>query len=171
MSVRDISLPWISTAESYMGLKEIPGARSNETIMEWADNLGGWIDEYYTNDDIPWCGLFVAECMRANNIDFKIKNPLSARAWANFGEYTEPKFGAVMVFSRRGGGHVGFYVSEDNDAFHILGGNQSNKVNVAKVSKGRFLEARWPSEYALLKEDYSRIYKEFDGTVISYNDE
>lgn len=165
MSLREYNLPWMLTAANYVGLKEIPGARSNKTIIEWAENIGGWVEDYYTNDDIPWCGLFVAECMKENNINITIKNPLSAKAWADFGEQTEPKFGAIMVFTRSGGGHVGFYISEDDDAFHILGGNQSNQVNVTRVSKGRFLEARWPTEYSELVEDYKRIYKEFDGSL------
>ena len=54
-----------------------------------------------------------------------------------------------MVFTRSGGGHVGFYVSEDKEAYNILGGNQSDKVSVARVGKDRFLEARWPKEVPL----------------------
>jgi len=165
MNVRDLSLPWIITAESHFGIKEIPGSKSNKIIMEWAERLGGWVEDYYDNDDIPWCGLFVAECMRENDIPITIKNPLSAKAWSKFGIPCQPKFGAIMVFTRSGGGHVGFYVSEDDDTFHILGGNQSNQVNVTKVSKGRFLEARWPSEYEYLINESDRIYKDFDGTI------
>ena len=54
-----------------------------------------------------------------------------------------------MVFWRElkqsGKGHVGFYVAEDDKAYHILGGNQSDAVNVKRVPKDRFVEARWPS--------------------------
>ena len=121
MSIKE--LPWVATAKSYLGTKEIPGKRSNSKIMSWAKNIGGWIKNYYKNDDIPWCGLFVAQCMYANGIDIEIKNPLSARAWNEFGVSTTPRYGAIMVFSRKGGGHVGFYMSEDASYYHILGGN------------------------------------------------
>jgi hypothetical protein len=39
---------------------------------------------------------------------------------------------------------VGFYHREDSTAYHVLGGNQSNAVNVARLDKGRLLGARWP---------------------------
>ncbi|MEM8948079.1 MAG: hypothetical protein AAGA21_20560 [Pseudomonadota bacterium] len=43
-----------------------------------------------------------------------------------------------------GRGHVGFYWAEDETTYHILGGNQSNEVNVSRYKKDRFLRARWP---------------------------
>jgi hypothetical protein len=42
-------------------------------------------------------------------------------------------------------GHVGFYAGEDETNFHILGGNQADSVSVAKVSRDRFLDSRWPA--------------------------
>ena len=41
-------------------------------------------------------------------------------------------------------GHVSFYFAEDERSYHILGGNQSNMVNVARLERNRFLAARWP---------------------------
>jgi hypothetical protein len=49
------------------------------------------------------------------------------------------------VFSRKGGGHVGFYVGEDKTYFHVLGGNQSNAVNVMRIAKARCVAIRWPT--------------------------
>lgn len=53
-----------------------------------------------------------------------------------------------MVFWRKslqsGLGHVGFYAGEDTEAYRILGGNQSDSVSLAWVSKDRFVAARWP---------------------------
>jgi hypothetical protein len=63
--------------------------------------------------------------------------------------------GAVLVFWRgsKSGtlGHVGFYQGEDDEAYHVLGGNQSNKVNTARVGKDRLLDARWPHSAASLR--------------------
>ena len=170
MGVRDFNLPWIQSAIDLINTREIPGSRSNPTIMEWAKNLGGWIKNFYKNDDIPWCGLFVAHCLQDNNIHINIQNPLSARAWGEFGLKTTPRYGAIMVFSRTGGGHVGFYVSEDDETYHILGGNQSNSVNITRVAKNRFLECRWPPEYEFNVNAFNRIHKEFDGGI-SINEE
>lgn len=159
-------IPWVYTAETLMGTKEIAGSKSNATIMGWAKNVGGWITSYYKNDDIPWCGLFVDHCLRTHSIEITIDNPLGARNWAKFGFEVEPCPGAIMVFSRSGGGHVGFYVSEDDKYYHILGGNQSNTVNVTKIAKSRFLAARWPNNYPTLHSRVKgRVYKKFDGTV------
>lgn len=157
-------LPWIVTAESLMFTDEAPGSANNPRIIKWAKGIGGWIASFYTADSIPWCGLFTAHCMRANGIPIGIDNPLSALAWNKFGVKTEPCYGAVMVFSRTGGGHVGFYVSEDESTYHILGGNQSNSVNITRVSKERFVGARWPKGYESLRVP-GRIRRTFDGQI------
>jgi len=136
---------WMDIAESLMGTKEAPGSVNNPVIISWAKGLGGWIGQYYTKDEIPWCGLFVAHCLNKAGLSYTQKS-LSAREWANWGVHCEPQLGAVMVFTRDGGGHVGFYKSEDAEAYHILGGNQGDKVSVVRVGKNRFLEARWPKE-------------------------
>lgn len=39
---------------------------------------------------------------------------------------------------------MGFYWAEDDDAYHVLGGNQSNSVNITRIAKDRLLSARWP---------------------------
>jgi hypothetical protein len=60
----------------------------------------------------------------------------------------------VLVFWRgkRNGslGHVGFYHSEDSQSYHVLGGNQSNSVNLTRIGKDRLLDARWPRSAAIL---------------------
>jgi hypothetical protein len=52
------------------------------------------------------------------------------------------------VFERGSGGHVGFAVGQDGTALHVLGGNQSNAVTVARIAKTRLLGARWPATFA-----------------------
>lgn len=72
-------------------------------------------------------------------------NALWARGWLTFGRACTPRPGAVLVFSRgRASGHVGFQVGEDAAAFHVLGGNQTNRVSVARIARSRLLGARWP---------------------------
>ena len=50
--------------------------------------------------------------------------------------------GDVLTFKRDGGGHVGIYVGEDRTHYHVLGGNQSNQVNVMRIAKTRLHQAR-----------------------------
>ncbi|PWE52137.1 TIGR02594 family protein [Metarhizobium album] len=138
---------WMRDARRFMGLKEVAGAKSNPTIISWAKRLGGWVASYFTNDDIPWCGLFVANIM-ATTLPRELlpKNPLGALEWSKFGiPLPEPILGAIMTFTRTGGGHVGLYVGEDATHYHILGGNQSNSVSITRIDKARLHSIRWPS--------------------------
>ena len=57
----------------------------------------------------------------------------------------QPIIGAVLIFERGSGGHVGFAVGQDDTHFYVLGGNQSDAVTVARIAKSRFLGARWPA--------------------------
>lgn len=143
--------PWLETAKKYLGTREISGPKSNPLIMGWALKMGGWIAKIYNNDDIPWCGLFVGSCLSNHGISLP-KNPLSALAYADWGvPLSKPTPGAVMVFKRKGGGHVAFYVSEDAENYHILGGNQSNMVSVVKKPKNPIEAIRWPKEVPVPK--------------------
>lgn len=71
-------------------------------------------------------------------------NPLSALAWADFGIDAAPAPGAVLVFRRPGGGHVGLYAGENADSYVVLGGNQGNRVKLSNVEKSRCVAIRWP---------------------------
>ena len=144
-------LVWYEEALTLVGTAEDKTVRSNPEILTWAERL----DIDYKSDDIPWCGLFVAHCIGAALPDEQLpKHPLRARSWATFGELCQPKQGAVLVFWRgspsSGNGHVGFYHSEDAAAFHVLGGNQSDSVNVARIGRDRLLGARWPRTAATI---------------------
>jgi len=124
------------------GTKEIGGHRNNPKILAWALEVGGWIGRWYDKDSIPWCGLFIAVCCSRAGLPYN-QRALSALSWASWGvPVDKPSLGDVMTFTRSGGGHVGLYVGEDEKAYHILGGNQSDEVNVTRISKNRFYEAR-----------------------------
>ena len=128
------------------GTAEIVGRGSNRTIIAWRDelNAAGHKIIGYGDDGIPWCGLFTAYvAMKAGKTP--VESPLWARNWTKFGEpVLEAALGDVLVFSRNSGGHVGFYVAEDATAFHVLGGNQGNRVSIARVAKERCIAIRRP---------------------------
>jgi len=131
------------------GVQEIIGSGSSRTILAWRDelNLAGVKIAGFSDDSIPWCGLFAAViCFRrVRNPAEVVKSPLWARSWISYGRSAPaPALGDVLVFSRGTGGHVGFYAGEDATAFHVLGGNQSDKVCITRIAKSRLLAARRP---------------------------
>lgn len=140
---------WLREARRFMGLKEIAGLKSNATIMGWAQRFGGWIASFYTNDDIAWCGLFVGHVVAVTLPREKLPtNPLGALQWAKFGrELNGPALGAILVFRRDGGGHVGFYLGETATHYRVLGGNQNNSVSITLIAKDRLVTSgiRWPT--------------------------
>ncbi|WP_061931947.1 TIGR02594 family protein [Aureimonas sp. AU22] len=138
--------PWYQEARRLVGTREVPGQGSNPVIEDWAEGLG----IPYRGDDIPWCGLFVAHCIGATLPQEPLPaHPLGARNWARFGTPCDPGLGCVLVFWREsrasGKGHVGFYAGEDETGFYVLGGNQSDAVNVKRLPRSQFLGARWPA--------------------------
>lgn len=129
------------------GVAEVVGKGSNATILGWRDelNAAGVNILGYSDDDIPWCGLFAA--IVAHRAGKAVpENPLWARDWAKFGNpVVRAALGDVLVFERPGGGgHVGFYVGEDRTAFHVLGGNQGNAVTITRIRKERCVAVRRP---------------------------
>ena len=60
------------------------------------------------------------------------------KSWKYFGKtVNDPIFGAIAIKSRKGGGHVGFVVgkSASGKELFILGGNQGDKVSIAKYPR------------------------------------
>jgi len=146
-------MPWYQEAQRLRGTLERPGSASNPVILDWAKQA----EIPYSGDDVAWCGLFVAHCIGATLPDEPLPSrPLSARAWTGWGRQVTPRLGSVLVFWRgkRSGwqGHVGFYAGEDGVAFHVLGGNQSDRVSVARISRERLLGAYWPTTAPLAQQ-------------------
>lgn len=147
------------------GTKEIPGAKHNPTILGWARHIGGWIKSYYTNDEIPWCGLAMAYVAKQAGFEFNQK-ALSAKAWLDWGTPVEkPELGDVCVFKRPGGNHVGLYVGEDLNAYHILGGNQSNAFGFARLEKARAIGFRRCTWKISQPTNIRRVYLGADSKV------
>jgi uncharacterized protein (TIGR02594 family) len=140
--------PWLEAARALNGTREAAGSANNPTILGWAKRLGAKVlGMAYNADSVPWCGLFVAHCMKEAGI---VPAPIAVRAsaWSTWGVRLRPERlapGAVLVFSRSGGGHVGFYVGEDTAAYHVLGGNQGDRVSIMRIAKDRLVASRWPT--------------------------
>lgn len=138
---KQVSPKVIEEAVKLYGTKEIVGKQHSKEILSWAKEVG--LEKTYTNDEIPWCGLFAAIVVKRAGFT-PVSNPLWARNWNNFGtKQKTAMFGDILVFTRPGGGgHVAFYVGEDDSCYHVLGGNQSNMVNTTRLLKSRCIGIR-----------------------------
>jgi uncharacterized protein (TIGR02594 family) len=138
---------WLAFARTQIGVKEVAGPGNSPTIMGWAKKVGTkFLGIVYGADSTAWCGLFVSRCM----VEVGINPPaiaVRASAWDNWGVTCKPTVGCVLRFSRSGGGHVGFYIGEDETCYHVLGGNQSDQVNITRIEKSRMVESRWPKDH------------------------
>lgn len=135
---------WYAEAESYMGLREIHGAQHAPAILK----MWTLIRAPFTDDETPWCAAFVGACLEKS--DIKSTRSPRARSYLTWGmPLKEPSIGAILVFARGGAGHVGFYAGEDNTAYHALGGNQGDMVNITRIAKNRLLGIRWPTGESL----------------------
>lgn len=141
-------LNWIKIARDCIGQREIKGAKHNPLIVEmWrvaSEQLGR--NPAFKDDETPWCGGFVGYVMGKAGLGKHVPSLYpSARSWANAGtKLTKPAYGCVVVFSRNGGGHVGFVVGKDKFGnLMVLGGNQSDAVNIKPFSRGRVIAYRW----------------------------
>ena len=149
-------------AVKHIGTKEIIGKEHNPVILKWAEYLGV---SWYTNDEIPWCGLFIAYCAKVSGLEV-VNSPLRALSWSTFGtESIDPKLGDILTFKRDGGGHVGIYVGEDQKYYHVLGGNQSNSVNVTRILKTRLHAARRTKWKIAEPSNVRKVYLEAKGTI------
>ena len=136
---------WLTVAQAFEGLAEIPGPTSNPVILRWARDIKA--PAFFNNDDIAWCAVAM------NRLAMALQLPLSgtgfdlvrARSFATWGiALPLPTLGAWMVFSRPEGAHVGLYLGERSDAFLILGGNTRNQFTSAWLKKERLIATRWP---------------------------
>lgn len=146
----------VTLALELYGTLEVAGAGNSPTILAWARETHLDADGY-TADSVPWCGLFMALVAQRSGYPVP-KHPLWALNWQGFGEVAhQPCLGDVLVFLREGGGHVGLYIAEDRDAYHVLGGNTSDAVKIARIAKTRLRAARSPV-YRIGRPASSRPY-------------
>ena len=132
---------WILQAENHIGVKEVKGATHNPVIVQfWKDIRRGGIKD----DETPWCAAFVGSMLERSGIQSSRFE--SAKSYLSWGEQLDrPAYGCVAVFSRDGGGHVGFVVGKDKAGnLLVLGGNQDDAVNVKSFPLSRKPIYRWP---------------------------
>lgn len=140
------ALSWMYEAVKMLGVQE---QADNKRLRWWLRSGGGTVGDPAR---VPWCGDFVETCIALGLPNEPLPaNPYLAASWALWGQIVTPRYGAVLSFWRGSPkswkGHVGFCVGADSEAYHVLGGNQSDAVTVTRIAKGRLRAGgcRWPS--------------------------
>lgn len=134
-------LPYQFALKEY-GTWEWPGKEHNPKVLKYSKEIGlKWVKD----DETAWCSLFVNWCLK--KAGYPITGEVRARSFEKYGAVTKkPELGDLCVFWRvtkeSGLGHVGFYVSETQKYIYVLGGNQSDQVNIQKYSKANLLSYR-----------------------------
>lgn len=143
---KEIQRPlWLQAGMRYIGTKETPGAKDNPIIIDWAKDEGGDIAKTYTHDSIPWCALFAN--MTLTKVGLKGTESLWALDFA--GQWPSvkligPAVGAFAPMVRDGGGHIGIVVGQDQHGnIMLLGGNQSDAVNIKPFARSRLNKGFW----------------------------
>ncbi|GAB4068358.1 TIGR02594 family protein [Ancylobacter sonchi] len=143
--------PWIVEARRHLDLREIKGPRHAPAILRMLEALNA----PFRDDETAWCGTFAGWCIAATLPgDTLPPDPWASINWLKFGTgLVTPAYGCVGVFWRGAPsswqGHVGFLVGQDRGGYHVLGGNQSDAVTVARIARSRLRPGglRWPATF------------------------
>lgn len=123
-----------SGADRSDGLDAMAAVSGNDLIAEARKYLGGnptgWSRE--------WCGRFLDMVLKKTG--HKGGGNL-ARGYLKYGKHLPgPRIGAIAVFSRRGGGHVGIVTGVDSNGNPIvISGNHNDRVAIATYPASRVL--------------------------------
>lgn len=128
---------WLTLAESHIGAREVKGPLHSPFILSlWKKIKRGGIKD----DETPWCAAFVGAMLEeAGIVSSRFESASSYLTWGKSLPYTAR--GAVVVFPH----HVGFLWNLNQDGnLLILGGNQSDAVNIKTFPRSRAIDFRWP---------------------------
>lgn len=165
-----IDPPWLIDARKHIGLREIVGPKHNATILRmWEAIKSSW----FKDDETPWCAGFVGFCLE--NVGIVSTRSAAARSYEKFGLdlRMRPAIGAIVVFKRDGGGHVGFFVGVDKYGnWLILGGNQGNMVKISPYAPPghkdcRIVAVRWAGKVPPTAAQLKIPLLTSDGTFLS----
>ena len=133
-----------SIAESFKYITEEPGSgRDHPLIMAMLTLDHNWPK----HDEVAWCSALPN--FIHHMLGLERSKSLMAQSWLQHGvriELSDARIGFDLVVLSRDGhpdwGHCGYYSGHRKNYIYLLGGNQSNGVNVAQFSMGRVLDIR-----------------------------
>lgn len=140
--LKDTRAPWVDQLLKVRGLHEV---QNYSALVKWLKSDGNALGD---PRKFPWCGDAVETAIKlALPNEVLPSNPYWVRNYVDWGIGVKPQYGAILIFSRGKGGHVGFYMGETNDYYLVLGGNQTNAVTISRIAKNRCIGVRWPKTY------------------------
>ena len=132
-------------ATRFVGLREMRGKSSNPIILGMLQYAGKWP----TDDDVPWCSAFVWSIAYLLDLPRPVTAALASRSWLKVGtpvalEHATVGFDVVILERNASptAGHVGFFAGASALTVQLLGGNQSDAVNVQTFDRARVLGVR-----------------------------
>jgi uncharacterized protein (TIGR02594 family) len=113
-----------------LGEQESIGTKVNPTILGW---IRAWFPRATDDSTIAWCAIWLSTVVSDCGIGVPDK-PFRARMWKEWGTKREgpAQVGDVAVLRRKGGHHVGIVLKATDRYVWLVGGNQSNSVNVTR---------------------------------------
>ena len=131
----------LQLAEKEIGIKEIKGKRENPRIRTYHKHSTIENDKEMS-ENVPWCSSFI--CFLVERAGLQSTDNKMARSWErmDFKKTTKhPLPGDIVTFWRKskrsGFGHVGMYLKRTKNYVYILGGNQSDAVNIKRFSRAK----------------------------------
>lgn len=135
-------------AEYLKGIKETPGAKAHEQILNYIKSVSSYSKDkkFWSDEYVAWCSCFVNWCVTSSG--FVGTDSGLARSWLKWGtKISEPQEGDIVVFSRGNSkiyGHVAFFrkYTKLGVMVEVLGGNQSDALTVAEYPRFKVLGYR-----------------------------
>ena len=128
---------------SHYGLSEVAGSDSNPEILEFFREL----DYDWVNDDsaVSWCSAMLS--YYAKKCGYEYHHGLNARGWLNMPVMVlHPSLGDVVILWRNDihswEGHCALFISWTHTKVYLLGGNQSNQINITAYPRDRIIGIR-----------------------------
>lgn len=134
-----------SVALGFLHTKEMPGKQNNPVIVGWLRRLAIWVND----DETAWCSAFVNAM--AERASYERSGKLNARSWLDVGQpvnLQDARKGDVIILWRGSKdawtGHVAFldHYNPTRELLYLLGGNQSDEVNITAYPVGKLLGIR-----------------------------
>ncbi len=132
-------------ALEFIGVREVPGSRTNPKITQWIKEAATWLD----GDDskTAWCGCFRGHLGLLTGTGV-VPEHYRAASWAKWGcavplDPQQWQQGDTIVMTRPGGNHVCLFHAVAKDGrIECLGGNQDDSVNITAFPLSRITHVR-----------------------------
>ena len=156
---------WISEAFKHKGEKETAAFVKDDPFVSQLFAAVGLLNWTINREEGPltiqegnWCAAFVSFCLKNAGVSYLSGfDGIRALKYKDYGPSVEAGkvvYGAIAVFRRDGGGHVGFVVGRNGDQVDILGGNQGEAVTVETRSLSEFEAQVVPSSWTIPPQNY-----------------